>query len=109
MVVDPDHMVIDLAYIVLLFQYMLVIEGEEVTTFAKDIIRFIFTGRRSFRLRRLIDGWVKAFQSMTETKEEEEEDPYSLEKAIINTPTWWDSPAKYKLLYRRYLASKSEE
>ncbi|XP_027123038.1 uncharacterized protein LOC113767729 [Coffea eugenioides] len=86
------------------FLYMLIIEGEEITTFAKDIIRFLFTGRKSIRLRRLIDDWVRYFRSLSATKDE---DPYWLERAILATPTWYDSPTKYKRMFRRYTSSRS--
>ena len=32
-----------------------------------------------------------------------------LEKAIINTPTWWDSPEKYRRLFRSYKESNSDK
>ncbi|KAL3528980.1 hypothetical protein ACH5RR_008302 [Cinchona calisaya] len=95
-----------LATLGFVFLYMLIIEGEEITTFAKDIIRFIFTGRKSIRLRRLIDDWVRFFRSLSAT---EEEDPYWLERAILTTPTWWDSPTKYKRILRPYMSSRSDE
>ncbi|KAF3553025.1 hypothetical protein F2Q69_00010594 [Brassica cretica] len=36
-------------------------------------------------------------------------DEYWLEKAIINTPTWYDSPDKYKQVLKAYVDSKTDE
>jgi len=36
-------------------------------------------------------------------------DEYWLEKAIINTPTWYDSPEKYRRVIKAYVDSNSDE
>ncbi|GFQ03368.1 hypothetical protein PHJA_002480600 [Phtheirospermum japonicum] len=72
-------------------QYIYIIEGEEITVLAKDFLRFVFTRQKSIRLRRLMDQWSGFLRMMKETREYE--DPYWLEREIINTPTCYDHPA----------------
>lgn len=43
--------------------------------------------------------WGRFYKMLTEKKEY---DPYWLERAIINTPTWWDSPEKYRHILKSY-------
>ncbi|CAK9181762.1 unnamed protein product [Ilex paraguariensis] len=86
--------------------YIYIIEGEEITRLAKDYIKFLFGAQKSVRLKRTMYKWGKFYQRLTRKKEV---DPYWLERAIINTPTWWDSPDKYKYILRSYLASRSDD
>ncbi|KAJ8557311.1 hypothetical protein K7X08_002936 [Anisodus acutangulus] len=81
-----------------IFLYIYIIEGEEITVFTKDILKFIFLRQKSIRLGRTIAKWESYFSSLTEKKEE---DPYWLESEILNTTTWYDGPAKYRLILRR--------
>ncbi|KAL1555861.1 hypothetical protein AAHA92_11552 [Salvia divinorum] len=75
-----------------IFLYIYVIEGEEITVLAKDLLRFLFKRQMSIRLRRLIEEWQDFFQRM---KDKPAYDPYWLEREILSTTTWYDSPAKY--------------
>ncbi|MCD7470242.1 hypothetical protein HAX54_009959 [Datura stramonium] len=68
--------------------YIYIIEGEEITVFIKDILKFIFLRQKSIRLTRTIEKWESYFKSLSE---KEEEDPYWLESEIINTTTWQTS------------------
>ncbi|KAG9129892.1 hypothetical protein Leryth_007039 [Lithospermum erythrorhizon] len=43
------------------FLYMLLIEGEAITRMGKDILKFIFTGKKSIRLARTMDFWQNLF------------------------------------------------
>ncbi|KAL3616912.1 hypothetical protein CASFOL_039306 [Castilleja foliolosa] len=79
-----------------IFLYIYIIEGEEITVLAKDFLRFVFKRQKSIRLKRLMDEWSGFFQMMREKPEFE--DPYWLEREIINTPTCYDHPGKYKWL-----------
>ncbi|KAJ8543720.1 hypothetical protein K7X08_025338 [Anisodus acutangulus] len=81
-----------------IFLYIYIIEGEEITVFTKDILKFIFLRQKSIRLGRTIAKWESYFRSLTEKKEE---DPYWLESEILNTTTWYDGPAKYRHVLRR--------
>lgn len=96
-------MLTELRYIVL-FQYIYILEGEEITVIAKDLLRFLFTRQKSIRLSRLMDEWASFLERM---KQKSEFDPYWLEQEIINTPTWYDHPAKYQYIIRN-LSSTSQ-
>ncbi|KAK6124091.1 hypothetical protein DH2020_042176 [Rehmannia glutinosa] len=89
-----------------IFLYIYIIEGEEITVIARDFLRFLFKRQKSIRLRRLMNQWSRFFQRM---KEKEEFDPYWLEREIINTPTCFDHPAKYKWLIRALDESGSND
>lgn len=77
--------------------YIYIIEGEEITVFTKDILKFIFLRQKSIRLARTIAKWESYFKSLTE----KEVEPYWLESEILNTTTWYDSPTKYRQILRR--------
>lgn len=76
-----------------LLQYIYIVSGEELIKLAKDYLKYVFKGTESVRLKRAMYQWGRFFQKLTEKKQY---DPYWLEKEIINTPTWWDSPEKYR-------------
>ncbi|XP_050374280.1 uncharacterized protein LOC126791831 [Argentina anserina] len=98
-----------LATIGFIFLYVYIIDGEEWTRLAKDYLKYLFSGAESVRLRRAMYKWGRFYQKLTEKKVH---DKYFLEKAIIRTPTWWDSPAKYRYInesIRSYLESDSDE
>lgn len=67
--------------------------------FARDILKFIFLRQKSIRLRRTMAKWERFFKSLTAKKQV---DPYWLEKEIIRTTTWYDSPAKYRRMFGEY-------
>ena len=79
------------------FQYIYIISGEELIKLAKDYFKYIFRGTESVRLKRVMMKWRRFFRRLTEKKEH---DKYWLEREIINTPTWWDSPEKYRRIFR---------
>lgn len=81
--------------------YMLIIDGEEIITFGRDIIKFLFTGRKSIRLGRLIKKWKRIIRENSPVRRTS--DPNWLLRAIIRTPTWFDSPRKYARILRRYM------
>lgn len=89
----------------LLWQYIYIISGEELTRLAKDYIKFVFGGSKSVRLKRAMYKWGRFYQKLTEKKQYDE---YWLEKAIINTPTWWDHPDKYRRAVMDYMESQYE-
>ncbi|XP_062174043.1 uncharacterized protein LOC133879482 [Alnus glutinosa] len=95
-IIDETVQVI-LATIGFIFLYIYIITGEELTRLAKDYIKYLFGGSQSNRLRRAMYKWGRFYKKMTEKKKY---DQFWLEKAIINTPTWWDSPEKYRRLFR---------
>ncbi|KAK4769743.1 hypothetical protein SAY87_030275 [Trapa incisa] len=84
-----------LATLGFIFLYVFIITGEELTRLAKDYIKYLFGGNKSVRLRKAMYKWGRFYKRMTEKKEI---DPYWLEREIINTTTWWDSPEKYRRL-----------
>lgn len=89
-----------LATLGFIFVYIYIIDGAEIARLVKDYIKFLFGGRKSVRLTRALYQWERFWMKLTEKKEV---DRFWLEKAIINTPTWWDHPEKYRLLLRAYL------
>ncbi|KAL3851474.1 hypothetical protein ACJIZ3_013356 [Penstemon smallii] len=95
-----------LATLGFVFLYIYIIEGEEITVLAKDLTKFLFKRQMSIRLRRLMSQWKRFFQRM---REEEYYDPYWLEREILYTPTWYDSPAKYRYIIKNFLNSEDED
>ena len=49
-----------------------------------------------------MQDWGEFYQSLTE---KQEVDKYWLEKAIIDTPTWWHDPDDYLVVVSNYLRS----
>ncbi|XP_024010820.1 uncharacterized protein LOC18015583 [Eutrema salsugineum] len=89
---------------ILLYTY--IITGEELVKLARDYIRFLMGKPKTARLTKAFDGWNGFMQKMSRQRVYDE---YWLEKAIINTPTWYDSPDKYKSVLRAYVDSNSDE
>lgn len=94
-----------LATIGFIFLYVYIINGEELARLAKDYIKFLFGGSKSVRLRRAMYKWKRFFEMLTEKKEY---DKQWLEKAIITTPTWYDSPDKYRRMLSPYVKSDND-
>ncbi|CAI9783371.1 unnamed protein product [Fraxinus pennsylvanica] len=101
-----EFMQVILATIGFVFLYIYIIDGADITVLARDYIKFLFGGQKSYRLKRAMYQWKKFFQMLTE--KQEDDDPYWLEREILNTPTWYDSPDKYRRL-KAYLDSKSRD
>ncbi|CAO2831087.1 unnamed protein product [Amaranthus hypochondriacus] len=89
-----------------IFLYFYIINGAEMTLLAKDFIKYIFGGKPSIRLSRVLKDWERIFKSF---REKEMVDRYWLERAIIFTPTWWDHPEKYKRILIDSMQSTSEQ
>ncbi|KAM5554159.1 hypothetical protein ABKV19_026080 [Rosa sericea] len=107
-IIDETLQVI-LATIGFIFLYVYIITGEEWARLAKDYLKFLFSGSESVRLKRAMYQWGRFYQKLTEKKVY---DKFWLEKAIISTPTWWDSPAKHRYInesIRSHLESNSDE
>lgn len=102
----PANISIEIPCFMILLQYIYIISGEELTRLAKDYIKYLFGGTESVRLKRALNHWRRFYKQLTEKKET---DKYWLEKEIINTPTWWDSPEKYHRMFRTYEESNSDE
>ncbi|KAI5351332.1 hypothetical protein L3X38_004223 [Prunus dulcis] len=95
-----------LATVGFIFLYFYIISGEEWTRLAKDYIKFLLSGSKSIRLQRSMYKWGRFYKNLTEKKYY---DKFWLEKAIFTTPTWWDSPEKYRHIVRSNLESNSDE
>lgn len=63
-------------------------------------------GTKSVRLINAMEAWQKFKKKITD---EEETDSLWLEKAIINTPTMYDSPQKYRRLFGYATESESDD
>ncbi|XP_051124412.1 uncharacterized protein LOC127246848 [Andrographis paniculata] len=94
-----------LATLGFVFLYIYIIEGEEINVFVRDVLKFVFTRQKSIRLSRLIDQWQSFYKRM---KEEKDYDPYWLEREILNTPTWFDSPDKYRYIIQEMERMESQ-
>lgn len=86
-----------------MYQYMYIINGAEMTRLARDYIKYLFGGKKSVRLSRILDEWER----LRENYSDKEVDRFWLERAIIKTPTWWDRPENYKRLIRAVLQKQS--
>ncbi|KAL5795180.1 hypothetical protein ACOSP7_003774 [Xanthoceras sorbifolium] len=95
-----------LATIGFIFLYIYILTGEELIRLAKDYIKYCFGGSKSVRLTNAMDTWRRFWNRFNE---KEEYDNMWLEKAIINTPTWYDSPEKYRRILRSYMESLSDD
>ncbi|CAK9327611.1 unnamed protein product [Citrullus colocynthis] len=95
-----------LATLGFIFLYIYIINGEELTRLAKDYIKYLLGGSKSVRLKRWMYQWGRFYQKLTEKKQYDE---YWLEKAIINTPTWWDHPDNYRRTVMAYIESQHQK
>ncbi|KAL6500720.1 hypothetical protein OROHE_025517 [Orobanche hederae] len=80
-----------LAALGFIFLYIYFLLGEDLVVHIRDFLKFLFTRKKSVRLKRLMNKLGRFL-----TTEEEDDDPYWLERAILNTPTHYDHPGKYK-------------
>ncbi|RDX87363.1 hypothetical protein CR513_31170, partial [Mucuna pruriens] len=103
-----ENLQVILATLGFIFLYIYIITGEELTKLARDYIKYLFGGSQTVRLKNAMYQLGLLYQSIKPVKVEEE-DEYWLEKAILNTPTWWHDPADYREALRNYLQSDSKE
>ncbi|CAH9058450.1 unnamed protein product [Cuscuta europaea] len=95
-----------LATLGFIFLYIYILEGEDINRYTKDIIKVMFGGKKSLRLQRLGEKWKRTLKKMSEKKKV---NPYWLERAIMKTQTWYDSPAIYKKLYNDITGASSRK
>lgn len=81
----------------MMFQYLYIVNGAELMMLIRDFIKYVCGGKQSMRLARTIHMWQCLLGL---DKETDDRDDYWLQKAIIRTPTWFDSPKKYRRMLR---------
>ncbi|XP_047319176.1 uncharacterized protein LOC124922489 [Impatiens glandulifera] len=106
-IVDEFVQVI-LATLGFIFLYIYIIEAEDITRLFQDMIKFIFSGKKSIRLKRLFLECGSFYQNVTR-KEEVVVVENWLETAILQTPTMYDSIEKYEYILKSYMKSKSDD
>nr|XP_043610813.1 uncharacterized protein LOC122582483 [Erigeron canadensis]XP_043610814.1 uncharacterized protein LOC122582483 [Erigeron canadensis] len=85
-----------LAIIALIVLYLNIIAGDQVMLFITDTFDFLI-GKKGPRLRTIMYEFAEFYQKF---RAKVPYDPYWLEKEIILTPTWWDSPTKYRRMLK---------
>ncbi|KAI9101396.1 hypothetical protein K1719_023878 [Acacia pycnantha] len=83
--------------------YIYILTGKELVKLAKDYIRYLFTGKESFRLKRAMAQWGEFYSDMKEKVVVDNK--HCLEKAILTTPTWWNDPNDYREVVVNYIKS----
>lgn len=102
---------VTLATIGLISLYLYILHGPEITRLAKDYFRFLISGSKSVRLKRAMYVWGRFWKSLTQKKKKvaPEDSMALLQREILNTPTWFDSPSKYQHIVKAYMAYKLSE
>ncbi|KAJ9562874.1 hypothetical protein OSB04_008034 [Centaurea solstitialis] len=95
-----DIQQVTFAILALVVAYVYIIMGDRIRIFIAEGFEFL-AGKRGPRLRTIMLEFAQ-FYTMFRGKKVLY-DPYWLEKAIITTPTYWDSPAKYQRMLRPQL------
>lgn len=91
-----DILQVTLAILALVALYLYIIAGDQVMLFLTDAFDFL-SGKKGPRLRAIMYDIGKLYQTLnTRTPY----DPYWLEKAIITTPTLYDTPKKYERILK---------
>ena len=80
--------------VVRVLQYIYIINCEEMQKLSRDLVIYLFKGSESFRLKRIKTQIRDFWDSLKPV--EVEDDPYWLERQIINTKTMYDAPQKYR-------------
>ncbi|XP_024967597.1 uncharacterized protein LOC112507298 [Cynara cardunculus var. scolymus] len=91
-----DIQQVTFAILALIAMYVYIVMGDRVITFIAEGFEFL-AGKRGPRLRTIMQEFAQFYETY---RAKVKVDPYWLEKAIISTPTWWDSPRKYRRALR---------
>ncbi|CAN1146433.1 hypothetical protein LINPERPRIM_LOCUS6629 [Linum perenne] len=92
-----------LASVGFVLAYRYILDGEGMMKIVKDYFKFLFTGYKSVRLRRLfeeLETWWHEICKTAGPRKMVYKDKFWLERAIMNNTTWFDHPDKYMRLYR---------
>lgn len=90
----------------LLSLYIYLIMGKELLRTIFDFLRFIVGLGKTSRIKRILVRLGKLYKS---TKRRKITDEHFLEKAILNTPTWWYDPQDFRTAVKNYYASDADE
>lgn len=94
-----DIQQVTFAILALIAVYVYIVMGDRVMAFIAEGFEFL-AGKRGPRLRTIMYEFARFYETY---RAKVVVDPYWLEKAIIATPTWWDSPQKYRRVLRPHL------
>ncbi|KAL8139410.1 hypothetical protein V2J09_005431 [Rumex salicifolius] len=99
---------VTLATMGLISLYLYILHGPEITRLGKDYLRFLLSRNQSVRLKRAMYVFGRLWRSLTQKKKVvvAEDSIALLQREILNTPTWYDSPSKYQHIVEAYMASK---
>lgn len=85
-----------LAILALIVLYLYIIAGDQVRLFITDTFDFLL-GKKGPRIRTIMYDFAQFYQKF---RARIPQDPYWLEKAILLTPTYYDSPEKYQRILK---------
>ncbi|CAN0927102.1 hypothetical protein LINGRAHAP2_LOCUS35691 [Linum grandiflorum] len=91
--VSNEALQVILATIGFIFMYVYLLHGLEMNRLAKDYVKFLLTGTKSARMKRLIWKWESFLQFLLDTKESYKS---RLLRQMVNVASRFSGVAKYR-------------
>lgn len=82
-----------------LFQYKLILYGEDIIAVGRDMVKYLFTRHKSRRMRRFIYKFKSHYYYNKKRwlfRPRRVPNPIWLRRPIFATTTWFDDPHKYE-------------